>query len=101
MRVYELAKELGKSSKELLAALQGLGIEIKNHMSAVTDEQEARVREALAGEQAPPAVPAAPTAAAPPPAASGAARRCPPGQSLERVVSGEQELVKRTSRLPD
>ena len=35
MRVYELAKELGLSSKELVARLHSLGVEAKSHMSTI------------------------------------------------------------------
>ena len=35
MRVHELAKELGSASKDLLARIQALGGEAKNHMSLV------------------------------------------------------------------
>lgn len=37
LRVYELAKKFGMSSKELLTELEELGIEVKNHMS-ILDE---------------------------------------------------------------
>lgn len=38
MRVHELAKKLGINSKQLMAQLQQLGIEVKNHMSMVPQE---------------------------------------------------------------
>jgi len=37
MRVYQLAKELGLSSKELIEKLLDLNLEISNHMSALDD----------------------------------------------------------------
>ncbi|MCL6588690.1 MAG: translation initiation factor IF-2 [Firmicutes bacterium] len=40
VRVYELAKELGISNRELIAALADLGIEVKSHSSTI-DEQSA------------------------------------------------------------
>ncbi len=51
MKVYELAKELGKSSKELLEFLGGKNIEVKSHMSAVEDDVIEVVRKAF-GEKA-------------------------------------------------
>ncbi|MDY5497743.1 MAG: translation initiation factor IF-2 [Anaerobutyricum sp.] len=39
MRVHEVAKLLGKSSKEVIAALKQQGIDVQSHMSTVTDEQ--------------------------------------------------------------
>jgi translation initiation factor IF-2 len=38
MRVFELAKQLGKTSKELLADLAKQGAALKNHMSVVDDD---------------------------------------------------------------
>ena len=38
IRVYELAKSLGKDSKEIIELLKKNGIEVKNHMSSVSDE---------------------------------------------------------------
>jgi len=32
IRVYELARELGKDNKSLVKVIRGLGIEIKNQM---------------------------------------------------------------------
>ncbi|GAB4257489.1 translation initiation factor IF-2 [Thermincola ferriacetica] len=51
MRVYELAKELGLESKQLIAFLFRLGIQVKNHMSALEDEEVAKVRAAAAGKK--------------------------------------------------
>jgi translation initiation factor IF-2 len=38
MRVFELAKQLGKTSKEVLADLGKLGTPLKNHMSVLEDD---------------------------------------------------------------
>ena len=38
MRVHEVAKLYNKSSKEVIAALKQQGVEVKNHMSTVTEE---------------------------------------------------------------
>jgi len=45
IRVYTLAEELGMESKELVNALQDLGIEISSHMSTVEDETADLVRD--------------------------------------------------------
>ena len=64
MRIFELAKELNISSKDLLAKLRAMGIEAPNHMSALADEQIAQVREAVGGKPAKPeAAPEKPAAA--------------------------------------
>ena len=48
IRVYELAKKLGLSSKELVAILKDLDIQnIKNHMSSVDDETAEMVTDLL------------------------------------------------------
>ncbi len=50
IRVYNLAKELGISNKELIEALHGLGIEATNHMSSLSSEEAAMVVELLSPE---------------------------------------------------
>ena len=47
MRVYELAKKHKMKSDELITMLKGFDMEVKNHMSAATDEMVARVGESL------------------------------------------------------
>jgi translation initiation factor IF-2 len=47
MRVHELAKQLNLDAKELIVKLQEFGIEAKSHMSALTDEQVAAIKERL------------------------------------------------------
>lgn len=48
IRVYELAKELEITSKELIAILKDeFGIEVKNHMSVVEEEDAALIKELL------------------------------------------------------
>mgnify|MGYP001485723760 CR=1 FL=1 len=42
VRVYELAQKHGLENKDLIARLESMGIEVKNHMSALDDEQVAR-----------------------------------------------------------
>jgi len=44
MRVYELAKELGVQSKEVLAVLHEKGIDASNHMAVLSDKAVAHVR---------------------------------------------------------
>ena len=52
IRVYELAKELEISSKELIALLKDeFGIEVKNHMSVVEEEDAALIKELLGGSE--------------------------------------------------
>src|SRR6056297_1323961 len=44
MRVRELSGELGISNKELIHLLRKLEINVKSHMSGLTDEEVARAR---------------------------------------------------------
>ncbi|MDO4473221.1 MAG: translation initiation factor IF-2 N-terminal domain-containing protein, partial [Eubacteriales bacterium] len=44
IKVYELAKELGKSSKEMLELLAAKNITVKSHMSSLTEEEVASIR---------------------------------------------------------
>ncbi|RMH00206.1 MAG: translation initiation factor IF-2 [Deltaproteobacteria bacterium] len=53
VRVYELARELGKDTKALEAVIREMGIPIKNYMSTLTQENAERVRAHLKGEPAP------------------------------------------------
>lgn len=64
MRVYELARKQGLSSKELLEVIRGLGIEVKSHSSSLSPEQVEAVGARLAEPSSSPA-PAAPPKALP------------------------------------
>jgi translation initiation factor IF-2 len=51
IRVYELAKELGVSSKDLISLLMDeFSIEVKNHMSVIEDEDAELIKELLGGD---------------------------------------------------
>ncbi len=44
LRVYELAKELGMDNKELMEVLEKKSVEVKNHMSTLSDEVAEEIR---------------------------------------------------------
>ena len=46
-RIYELAKEINKSSKELVDTAQSLGFDVKNHMGAISDTEEKKLRQVV------------------------------------------------------
>lgn len=46
-RIYELAKELKKSSKDVMEKAQQLGIDVKNHMGAITSSDEKKLQQAF------------------------------------------------------
>ncbi|MFT7511462.1 MAG: translation initiation factor IF-2 [Candidatus Omnitrophota bacterium] len=50
MRVHELAKELKMTSKWLIQELTGLGVEVKNHMTTLCDEDAENVRRKINAE---------------------------------------------------
>ncbi|OPL10119.1 MAG: translation initiation factor IF-2 [Firmicutes bacterium ML8_F2] len=50
VRVYELAKELGITSKKLIEVMKGMDIEVNNHMSTLTDEEAKKVMSILTGQ---------------------------------------------------
>lgn len=56
IRIMELSAELEVSNKELLQVLRELEIPVKSHVSSVTEEEAARVRERLQKKEAAPAV---------------------------------------------
>src|SRR5688572_4797589 len=81
MRVHELAKELGLSSKETIEKLSTLGVVVKSHASSVSDDEVARLKESLNGgaPAAPaPKAPKAEKAAPPEPAEAAPAQPEPP-----------------------
>jgi translation initiation factor IF-2 len=55
VRVYELAKEQGISSKDLLTILKDLGVEAKSHQSTIEDSTAKLVLEVITSQKAPPA----------------------------------------------
>ena len=51
VRVYELAKELNISSKELIRILdEEFNVVVKNHMSVIEDEEAALIKEFINGD---------------------------------------------------
>src|ERR671934_1207615 len=67
-RVYELAKDLGLSNKEMVDWLKAHEYDIKSHSSSLEDDQAQAVMEKILGERVP-------KAAAPKPSASGVVLR--------------------------
>lgn len=49
-RVYEIANELNKSSKDIIDKAHTLGIDVKNHMGVVSESQERVLRQAFTGK---------------------------------------------------
>ncbi len=53
MRVHELAKELGKENKEIIEFLRGQNVEVKSHMSSVSEDAIAMVKAGYSGAAKP------------------------------------------------
>ena len=51
IRVYELAKSLDKDSKELVEILKKNGVEVKSHMSSISEEEAQKIRDRFAGKK--------------------------------------------------
>src|SRR2546422_13933 len=50
MRVFELAKQLGITSKDLISDLKGIGVTVSNHMAALEDDTVAKILAKAAGK---------------------------------------------------
>lgn len=46
-RIYELAKEINQPSKDVIEKAHALGITVKNHMGAISSEEENNIRKAF------------------------------------------------------
>lgn len=46
LKLYELAKQFNKSSKELLEQAKSIGLELKSHLSSVSDEDAEKLKKA-------------------------------------------------------
>ncbi|WP_031386179.1 translation initiation factor IF-2 [Desulfonatronum thiodismutans] len=53
IRIMELSSELGVSNKELLQVLRELDIPVKSHVSSISEEEAAQVRERMQRKDAP------------------------------------------------
>lgn len=82
MRVHELAKKLDVSSKELITRLESMGVEVKTHMSAVSESDVALVLEG----KAPVAAGTTPAPAEPEPVAPPA-EEAPAGPDTDTAVA--------------
>ena len=51
MKIHELAKQIDKTSKEIIAVAQKLGIEAKSHMSSLEEKDIEKIKNKLSGEK--------------------------------------------------
>ncbi len=95
VRVYELAKELGTTSKKLIEVMEGMDIAVNNHMSTLTDDDAKRVMAILTGrskeKKSQEAVPEAP--------AKEVVQKEEPAKTVrKKVKSEESEAPSRKAR---
>ena len=51
MKIHELAKEIDKTSKDIIAVAQELGLEVKSHMSSLEEKDIEQVKKRLLEEK--------------------------------------------------
>lgn len=95
MRVYELAKDLNLSSKELLEKLKKLGVKAKNHMSRLDEEAIVRIKGKIteAKKPAPSAKQPVKKGKAPPPPSSEKPVEKPPEKPKEEAAPAPTATV--------
>jgi translation initiation factor IF-2 len=95
VRVYELARDLGVDSKELLKQAQDLGIDVKTASSGLDAEAAELLKLSVAGDQVEPAHAEPETAPEPESATEEAApvEAAPPAAETEPVVEQQVEIV--------
>ncbi len=104
VRVYELAKELGTTSKKLIDVMESMDIKVNNHMSTLTDDESKRVMAVLTGqsEEKPPQETAKAVAAKPEKAAKTVAAKpetaAPVVKKKEKKKPEEQPAPSRKAR---
>ncbi len=92
MRVHELSKELGINIKELMAFLNPLGANVRNHMSTIEDKYVEQARQAF---------PAAPKAKTPTPPSQPSQTGNPVKANVETEKIEKSEPIKpKTSEKP-
>jgi len=96
VRVYELAKSLGKTNKEVLVALSRLGVEGKTHSSNIEDAVAEKIKAKLAP---PPPKPEKPVATAPRPVEAKPDERPPQPQRPRHVAPPGPSAPRPGARL--
>ena len=90
VRLYEIAKELGKESKEVVARAKELGLDVKSHSSSVEADASERIKSSFTKAAAPQATAEKPAAAQPSPQKTPAKEAAP--------VKAEQTETKAAAK---
>ena len=91
-RVHEVAKELGLTSKEVLAHLEKIGNPVKSHSSTIDESVAARVRTELGNGAAPDAPAAEPSTKETKPSSKKAAAKAPATKKEDAPAPAEQPV---------
>ncbi len=104
MRVHELAKELGLSSKALMDTLTAMKVSVKSHSSSLDDVTVDRIRRQVKGKAQPaPAAPATPSRVAKTPTGErilGMRKIVPPPQPVEEPAAAAPEADAAAREAP-
>lgn len=95
VRVYELAKELGTTSKKLIEVMESMNIPVNNHMSTLEEEQAEKVIAILTGQQTDASVPRPRPAEAAGKKAAEKAAEAKPKKEKPKAAARKPEPPKR------
>ena len=51
IKIHEIAKKIGLTSKEIIEKANELGINVKSHLSSIEDEQAEKIEKSLANKK--------------------------------------------------
>ena len=88
-RIYELAKEIGQSSKTVVDKAHSLGMDVKNHMGSISDEQASKLRQAFTGNKS-----------ANSPKAAPAVKKAAPAPQKPQAASSKQGATATQNTAP-
>ena len=98
VRLYEIAKELGKESKEVVARAKELGFDVKSHSSSVEADAGERIKSSFTKAAAPQATAEKPAAAQPSPKKTPAKEAAPvKAEQPEAKVAVKPEAKAETA----
>ncbi|EGD28986.1 translation initiation factor IF-2 [Streptococcus sanguinis SK72] len=98
VRLYEIAKELGKESKEVVARAKELGFDVKSHSSSVEADAGERIKSSFKKAAAPQATAEKPAAAQPSPQKTPAKEAAPvKAEQTEAKVTAKPEAKTETA----
>ncbi|RSI23176.1 translation initiation factor IF-2 [Streptococcus sanguinis] len=98
VRLYEIAKELGKESKEVVARAKELGLDVKSHSSSVEADAGERIKSSFTKAAAPQATTEKPAAAQPSPQKTPAKEVAPvKAEQTEAKAAAKPEAKAETA----